>query len=175
MPFTTLSLGLTLTVPTSGTKNWGPTLQNTTWTKISNHNHTGSGDGNQMITSSYSDYSITLAKLSKGAGFFQYATPLVPSGTTQAIDWVNGSIQVLNVGSASGDVTITAFNNPQAAGRYTLFIIQGATPRDVIWPASVKWPQAQKPILSVGSGDIDKVDLYFDGTNYFGSWDLAFA
>lgn len=174
MAFTTLSLGLTLTIPTSGTRNWGQTLLNTTWTKISQHNHTGGGDGNQMITSSYSDYSITAAKLAKSIGLFQYGTTLTPVGTTQTIDFVNGSIQKMNLGSATGDVTVT-LSNPVQGAVYKIFLIQGATPRDVIWPASVKWPQAQKPILSIGNSDIDIVELYYDGTNYYGDWDLKYS
>ena len=175
MPFTTLNLGLTLTIPTSGTLNWGPTLQSTTWTKISNHNHTGSGDGNQMVTGSYSDHSVTLVKLAKNAGAFQYPTTLTPAGTTQAIDWSNGSIQTIDLGSATGDVTLTALSNPLAGGLYRIFVIQGATPRDLIWPASVKWPQGQKVILSTTASAVDMIELYFDGTNYYGAWDLAFA
>lgn len=174
MAFTTLNLGLTLTIPTSGTLNWGPTLLSTTWTKISNHNHTGAGDGNQMVTGSYSDHSITPVKLAKNAGAFQYTTVLAPSGTTQTLDWVNGSIQTLDLGSASGDVTVT-LNNPTTAVLYRIFVIQGATPRDIVWPASVKWPQGQNPILSQVDDAIDMVELYFDGTNYYGQWELSFA
>lgn len=61
MAYTTLNLGLQLTIPTSGTRNWASTLYSTTWTKISQHRHTGSGDGNQMVTASYSNLSVTSA------------------------------------------------------------------------------------------------------------------
>lgn len=174
MPFTTLSLGLTLTIPTSGTKNWGPTLLNTTWTKISQHNHTGSGDGQKMITSSYTDNSVTVAKLAKNAGLFQFATTLAPAGTTQTVDWSNGSIQKISLASATGDVTLT-LSNPAQGVTYRLFSIQGATPRDLIWPASVLWANGQKPILSQANGAVDIIQLYYDGTNYYGDWDLAYA
>jgi hypothetical protein len=174
MPFTTLNLGLSLTIPTSGTTNWGPTLYNTTWTKISNHNHTGSGDGNKMVTASYTDYSVTKDKLAKNAGLFHYGTPSVPAGTTQTIDFVDGSTQVLDLGAATGDVTLT-LSNPVAGVEYKLFVIQGATARDIIWPASVKWANGQKPILSQDNDAVDKVKLYFDGTNYYGDWDLSYS
>lgn len=174
MPFTTLSLGLTLTIPTSGTKNWGPTLFNTTWTKISQHNHTGGGDGLQMITSSYADNSITAVKLAKNAGSFQYATLLTPVGTTQTIDWTNGSIQKLTLTSATGDVTLT-LNNPAQGVTYRLFVIQSATPRDLVWPAAVLWANGQKPLLSQAAGAVDIIEMYYDGTNYYGNWDLAYA
>ncbi len=174
MGFSTLSLGLTLTIPTNGTKNWGTTLFTTTWTKISQHQHTGSGDGKQMITGSYSDFSITRDKLSKNIGKTQYATILTPAGTTQTVDWDNGNNQKLTLASASGGVTLT-LSNPVQGARYRLQVVQGATARELTWPASVKWANGQAPILSTGSGEIDVIDLYWDGTNYFGDWNVAYA
>lgn len=47
MPYENLNLGIDLTLPTSGEENWGTTLKNTTWTKISRHDHTGGGGGNE--------------------------------------------------------------------------------------------------------------------------------
>lgn len=174
MPFTTLSLGLTLTIPTNGTKNWGTTVLNTTWTKISNHGHTGSGDGNQIVAAGLASESVTTAKLAKNIGFKQYASTLTPVGTTQTVDWNNGMIQFMTLASASGTVTVTLSNGTQG-GYYELFVTQGATPRDITWPASVKWPQGQKVILSTTNGYTDKIKLYFDGTNYYGDWDLQYA
>jgi hypothetical protein len=174
MAYQILNLGIELTIPTSGTKNWAATLYNTTWSKISSHQHTGSGDGAQLVSASYADYSVTAPKLAKNAGIFHYPTPLVPSGTTQAVDFNNGSHQRLSLASATGDVTLTLAN--AAAGvSYTIFSVQGATPRDLIWPASVLWANGQKPLLSQNVGEIDKIRLYFDGTNYFGDWDVAYA
>lgn len=174
MPFTTLSGGLTLTIPTNGTRNWGTTVLNTTWTAISAHGHTGSGDGNQMVTGSYSNNSVTTIKLSKNIGVTQYATTLAPSGTTQTVDWNNGNVQILDVGSATGDVTLT-LSNPAAGHTYKLLFIQGATPRDLVWPAAVLWPQGQVPIHSQGDDEVDVLELYYDGTNYLGSWELDFS
>ncbi len=173
MPFTTLSLGLTLTIPTNGTRNYGTTLLNTTWTKISNHAHTGSGDGAVISTSALAANSVTKAKLAKNIGFEQAST-LTPSGTTQTVDWDNGVIQKLNVGSASGNVTLT-LSNPIIGATYRMFVIQGATARTLVWPAAVKWVNGQAPILSTANGAIDMVWLYWDGTNYFGDWEVAYA
>lgn len=173
MPFTTLSLGLTLTIPTSGTRNWGATLLATTWTKISEHGHEGSGDGNPIEAAGLASRSVTTPKLAKNIGFEQ-ATTLTPAGTTQTIDLDNGINQKLNLGSASGDVTLT-ISNPQTGAWYKLFVIQGATARTLTWPAAVKWANGQAPILSTGNGEIDIINLYYDGTNYFGDWDVAYA
>jgi hypothetical protein len=173
MGFTTLNLGLTLQIPTNGTRNWGTTLRTTTWTRISQHKHTGAGDGAQMVTASYTDRSITSAKLAKNIAAFQAPT-LTPVGTTQTLDFDLGQVQKLDLGSAAGDVTVT-LTNPQTAGFYTVLIVQGATPRDVVWPASVKWANGQKLLLSQNVGEIDKVSLYYDGTNFFGDWDITYA
>lgn len=193
MPYTTLSLGLTLTIPTSGTRNWASTLYSTTWTKISNHGHTGSGDGTKMVTASYTDLSVTTAKIdtkavttgkiadntivklniSKNLALTQGAT-LSPSGTTQTVSWNDGNWQKLSLAAASGNVTVT-LSNPIEGAVYKLFVIQGAAPLDVVWPASIKWPQGQSPILSTGSSDIDIVTMYYDGTNYYGDWELDYS
>ena len=173
MAFETLALGLTLTLPTNGTRNWGTTLKNTTWTKISQHRHTGSGDGNQLITSSYSDNSITTVKLSKNVGVTQAST-VTPSGTTHTLDFDDGNVQVIDLGSATGDVTLT-LSNPAQGHIYRIEVIQGATPRDLIWPASVKWPGGQKLILSSGNDEVDWVELYYDGSQYLGDWDTDYS
>lgn len=168
MAFTTLSLGLTLTIPTNGSRNWGTTLYNTTWTKISQHQHTGSGDGNKMITASYSDNSVTTAKLSKNIGMTQ-APVLTPTGTSQTVDFDNGNVQVLSTATASGTVVVT-LSNPAQGHSYRVIIQQGATPRDITWPASVKWPQGVAPIHTLSASAVDMVELYYNGTDYKGLW-----
>ncbi len=174
MPYSQLTLGLTLTIPTVGTRNWGQTMLSTTSTKISQHAHTGSGDGAQLGGTAITDFALTRDKIAKNVGLFPYATPSAPSGTSQTLDFANGSIQVLDLGSASGDVTLT-LSNPVAGILYRLHVVQGATPRDITWPASVKWANGQKPILSQVDDAIDVVKLYYDGTNYFGDWNLGYA
>jgi len=174
MAYTTLNLGLQLTIPTSGTRNWASTLYSTTWTKISQHRHTGSGDGNQMVTLSYSNLSVTSAKLAKNIALGQASSTLSPSGTTQTVDLDNGVTQKLDLSSASGNVTLT-ISNAQSGGLYRLFVIQGATARDIVWPASVKWPQGQVAILSTANGSVDIVELYYDGTNYYADWQVGWA
>ena len=109
MPYETLNLGINLTLPTTGTSNWGTTLKNTTWTKISEHGHTGSGDGAQLVTNSYANLSVTSAKLAKNIALGVAAT-LTPVGTTQTIDFDLGNIQTLDLSSATGDVTLTLSN-----------------------------------------------------------------
>lgn len=174
MGFTTLSLGLTLTIPTNGTRNWGTTLFNTTWTKISQHRHQGGGDGNTIPTNGLADNAITTAKLSKNYGYTQAAT-VTPVGTTQALDFNLGNVQYLDLSSATGNVTLT-LSNPLAGSIYWVWVTQGATFRDLVWPAAVKWPQAQAPIMtSTGAGTVDLMVLYYTGSAYRGQWELDFS
>lgn len=171
MPYETLDLGIELTLPTSGTDNWGQTIKNTTWTKISGHDHSGSGNGAPISTAGISNYSITTSKLSKNYGYTQAAT-VTPAGLTQTLDFNLGNVQKIDLGSAAGDVTLT-LNNMAAGSMYLIFSVQGATPRDLIWPASVKWPGGQKLLLSQTNDAVDYVRAYYDGTNLLVlNWDL---
>lgn len=170
MPYTTLTLGLTLTVPTGGTTNWASTMLNTTWTKISSHDHSGSGNGAPLSSAGIANYSITTVKLSKNYGVTQAST-LTPAGTTQTIDFDNGNTQTLDLGSASGNVTLTLSNGSSGAF-YRIWVIQGATPRSLTWPASVIWPQGVAVSLTSTNDAKDLITLYYDGTNYLGEWQL---
>lgn len=88
-----------------------------------------------------------------------------PTGATQEIDWNRGNVQMLDLSSASGNVTLT-LSNPQITC-YTLKIKQHATAaRNVVWPATVKWPGGTAPTISTGASAIDTVSLLWDGTNY---------
>jgi hypothetical protein len=174
MGYQTLALGLTLTIPTNGTSNWGTTLFNTTWTKISQHRHGGSGDGNQLGTSSFLPNSITGALLAKNLYMTQNPVTLLPLGTTQTVDFTTGNIQELSLASATGNVTVTLTNGLMGA-LYTMYVTQGASPLSLVFAGPVVWPQGQVPILSTGAGNIDKLTFYFDGTKYIGDWELNYS
>jgi hypothetical protein len=168
MPFTTLNLGISLQIPTNGTRNWGTTVRATTWTKISSHDHTGSGNGAPIPAGGIADRSITSIKLALNIGFVQGAT-LTPLLGTQTVDFATGTIQKVDLGSASGDVTLT-LSNPVTSAYYRIEFLQGATPRDVFWPASVKWRNNQKLALNQVAGSLDVVELYYDGSEYHAKW-----
>lgn len=173
MAFEQISGGLNFKIPTKGTKNWAQKLKTLAWQVISGHRHTGSGDGNQIPTGGLENNAVTTAKLAKNIGQ-HVATTLTPAGTTQDIDFNNGNVQTLDLGAAPGDVTVT-LTNPAAGHLYTIWMIQGAVARDVIWPAAVKWPGGQKPILSSTNDAVDKVTLYYDGATYRGDWDTNYS
>lgn len=63
MPFITISNGLTLKVPTRGTTDWDQEFLDNFATPISNHQHTGSGDGAQLGGGSIQDDSLDDRKI----------------------------------------------------------------------------------------------------------------
>lgn len=59
----TISSGLTLTIPSQGAKGWATTFKNSFATKISEHDHTGSGKGLQISTNAIASNAVTDAKI----------------------------------------------------------------------------------------------------------------
>lgn len=171
MPFETLTGGMQITIPTDGTKNWGPQLKNLAWQKINDHQHTGLGDGNQLVEGSYTNFSISINKLKKNIGVFQ-ATTLTPSSSPQAIDFDLGTKQVLDLSSMGGGLTVT-FSNPISGATYRIKVIQAASPVVITWPAAVKWPQSTEPSQFWTGSSVNMVWLDYDGTNYLGSWEMS--
>jgi hypothetical protein len=93
------------------------------------------------------------------------------------IDWNNGAVQEFTLNVSGGTVSLSGatWSNPVTGGCYMLKLIQGATPTSVsAWPSSVKWGLAGAPALSSTSGLIDIVNLFYDGTNYYGTYALGY-
>lgn len=99
-----------------------------------------------------------------------FLSPAVTTATS-AIDWTENQSQQITL-SANTTFTFTAPTGPCGL---TLKITQGASPWTTTWPASVKWAGGVAPVISTGSGAIDVIALYFDGTTYYGSFLQAFA
>lgn len=99
-------------------------------------------------------------------------TSYVPTGTTQTIDTATGTVFSLDLGSATGTVTLTFSNPPTTGTAYgmTIKVIQGATARAITWPASVDWPAATAPTLSTGNDNVDVFVFYTHdgGTTWYG-------
>lgn len=122
--------------------------------------------------SGFQGYDGTWKKLDQNFEAFQDA--LVPTGTTQTIDFSTGRNQVIDLDSATGDVTLT-LSNPNSGTVYIIKVIQGSTARDLVWPSSVIWPASTAPVISTGDNDIDIIQLLFDGTNYISLFTQAFG
>lgn len=84
----------------------------------------------------------------------------------------NGPCQQVTI-NAAGPLIIT-LSNPVTGGAYLLKLVQGATPGTVTWPGTVKWGTAGAPTLSAVTGKIDIINLYWDGTNYYGTYALGY-
>lgn len=106
-------------------------------------------------------------------GNFGHVLPdaLIPTGTTETVDWDNGNIQIIDLGSATGDVTLTLSNPlPGTAGaRYLLKAIQGSPSRQLIWPGSVVWVDGTAPTLDVTDDYVHVFELLYDGSGYVGA------
>ena len=96
-----------------------------------------------MTTAKLAANAVTTAKLAAHLSQTQ-ASALTPSGTTETVDFDNGEKQILDLSSASGNVTLT-LSNPQTGGQYRIKVIQGGTARTLVWPAAVLWPQGEEP------------------------------
>ena len=105
-----------------------------------------------------------------GQAYSDQHTETPSSSPLAAIDFDNSNSQVLNLGSLSGDLTITAFSNGNAGGSYLIKVEQGATPRDITWPGSVVW-LGNEPTLSDDANGFNVLTFYYDGTNYIGTGD----
>jgi hypothetical protein len=97
-----------------------------------------------------------------------------PTGAAQTINWNNGNIQVIDLNSATGNVTLT-FENAAAGATLIFEVIQGAVARNIVWPAAVIWPGGAAPIISAANDDIDFFSIFYDGTNYITTYEQAFS
>lgn len=81
-----------------------------------------------------------------------HAERLTPTGVAQLVDWASGRVQVLDLGTASGDVAIT-FANALDGAVYHLVMARGDDDHAIAsWPANVRWPGGVPPILEDAAG-----------------------
>ena len=91
-----------------------------------------------------------------------------PAGTTQTMDWNNGNSQVLDIGSATGDVTVDFLNNKSGAS-YLIKVLQGSVARDITWDSVVVW-LGNEPTLTNDANGFNVLTFYYDGTNLIGTY-----
>lgn len=171
MAYETLTGGLQLVLPTNGTKNWGTVLRNSTWLKINNHQHTGSGDGNKLTSASFVSNSVDETAITKNFPIFQQATVTQDGSNLATINWNNGGKSVLDISTATASVALT-LTNPKTGGIYRITVLQGATVRSVLWPVSVKWPAGEEPSQFMSANSKNVVYLDYDGAEYIATWEL---
>jgi len=71
-------------------------------------------------------------------------------------------------------VSTVTLTNPDKPTNITLEIVQDSTPRTIDWtgPGTIKWVGGSAPTLSAGSGAIDIITFYWNGTYYIGQASL---
>jgi hypothetical protein len=98
---------------------------------------------------------------------------LTPTGTTQTLDWNDGNYQILDLESASGDVTLT-LSNPVVGFSYFIEIRQDSTTSlDVIFPSTVKFAGQNAPYtldVTDSANAVDSVALTWNGTSYLATF-----
>lgn len=88
------------------------------------------------------------------------------SSTAATVDFTQGPNQKVTL---TGACTFT-FTAPTYPSKVRIKLVQDATgSRAVTWPAAVKWTGGTAPTLTSTAAHTDIVELYFDGTNYYGS------
>lgn len=85
-----LSSGLTLTIPSTGDENWGPSIKSLCFQKISEHDHTGSGKGLQLGSNSFSNGAVTLAKMANIATDRLIGRDTAGTGVPEALTVTDG-------------------------------------------------------------------------------------
>lgn len=96
------------------------------------------------------------------------------SGTSETITWANGNKQKMTL-TGNCTVTLTAPSAAQSANLTFMLIQDGTGSRTVTWPSTVKWPGGVAPTLSTGAGDIDIINMFYSGTNYYSAALLDFG
>ena len=171
MGYDTIQLGLTLTVPTAGTKNWSQATLVGAWEKISAHDHSGSGNGEKL----------TGASIAPNFALVQASLQTITAPTSSVtIDFANGNIHLIDLTAATGTMSIV-LANPVAGAEYKIFIRQPATALTFSWPiapaALIKWPQGQSLIPTESSGAVDSITLYYNSVDsvYYADWQVNYS
>jgi hypothetical protein len=90
---------------------------------------------------------------------------LTPTGTTQTIDWNNGSIVDLLLSSATGNVTLTLLN-AQNASSYLIEVTNGATPRNLIFPTGTLQSNGGGNVYVGIANQKDVIAVLWDGNQF---------
>lgn len=97
-----------------------------------------------------------------------FVAEVANTGLTQTIDWTAGQKQNTTITAA----TTVSFTAPAGPANLTLKVVNGGLGA-ITWPATVKWASGSEPSWSSAGTDI--AAFYYDGTNYYGAANTAFA
>jgi hypothetical protein len=92
------------------------------------------------------------------------------SGTAATLNWNNGANQRLTL---TANCTLT-FSNPVAGAKYTIELIQDATGSRTVTFPTILWASGSAPVLTTTAAKTDLISIYYNGTDYFGTYSLNF-
>ena len=135
------------------------------------------------------DTDINLDIIAKGTGVVKFNSPVRVNGVllgnhasptgdgATTLDWNGfGGMVKFTFGAFNETFTFTDPTELNCSAILHMSLTQdGVGSRTATWPASVKWPGGTAPTLSTGAGAIDLIKFVWDGTNYFGTYDLNFS
>lgn len=92
-----------------------------------------------------------------------------PVAGTESLNWVDGPIHEVDLGSAIQDIPL-AFLNPEEGAIYRILVTQGATPKTVDFPGNIVWVDSggSAPDPSTVEDSVTLYSLLYDGTDYVG-------
>lgn len=97
--------------------------------------------------------------------------PVYATTSTTTIDLSTSAAFLVTLSSS----TTLSFTHPSGGGTYVFEFKTGTGGFAVTWPSGVLWPMGIAPIITVSASATDLVSLYYDGTNYLGTYAQAFA
>jgi hypothetical protein len=92
------------------------------------------------------------------------------SSTAVTINWSRSQAQRVKW---TANCTVT-LSNPVAGQAYVLKVVNDGTARTITWPVAVKWPAGSAPTFTGTNGKVDLINLYYDGSSYYGSSSLNY-
>ena len=112
-------------------------------------------------------FSVSDSGFITSPGFVLNAETTATPSSAFTVNWTTTLNHRVTITGAALDIT---FTNPAGPCYVILVVVQGDGDDTIDWTneADIKWPGNVDPTLSTGSGDVDIVKFYFDGTNYLG-------
>jgi hypothetical protein len=113
-------------------------------------------------------------ELDCGANSIGFTVNDVSGTSTPSIDWGNGNLANYDVDVITyGSPTFT-FTAPTKPGKLTLIVKYDGGSGTITWP-TIKWVGGTAPTVSGGTSNYDTFHFIYDGTNYYGTYDLNFS
>jgi len=122
------------------------------------------------LTSSYANtvHTPNLVAFGQGASLVNDIGTVTGTAT---VNWNDSNNQTLTL---LGSTTLT-FSNPLPGANYMIEVTQGGVGSYTITFPTIKWAYNNPPVLTTTVGGIDVINLFYDGTNYLGTFALNFV